>query len=154
MIEKFKNTVLWTHVTSDLNGEENVGTLCENKLHIKKSLKLKNLLREKMIDYMLNKKVMIILLLLHKLSCFPEPHTHSKKQKKVELDLFTYATKSNLKSQTGVDISKFAKKADLTNLKLKTDKLDVDESATTAVDLNKVRGVVKNCLKVVKKKKL
>ena len=148
--------MLWTHVTSDLNGEENVGTLCENKLHIKKSLKLKNLLREKMIDYMLNRKVMIILLLLRKMSCFPEPYTRRKKQKKVELDLSTYATKSNLKNQTGVDIwyRNLLKKADLTNLKLKTDKLDVDVSATTPVDLNKVRGVVKNCLKVVKKKKL
>ena len=54
---------------------------------------------------------MIILLLLHKMSYFPEPYTRSKKQKKVELDLSNYTTKSDLKSQAGVDISKFAKKS-------------------------------------------
>ena len=79
------------------------------------------------------------------MSYFPEPYTRSKKQKKVELDLSNYATKSDLKSQAGVDISKFAKKADLPDLKSETDKLDIDESEITPVDLNKLRGVVKNC---------
>ena len=32
MIEKFKNTVPWIYVNSDLNSEEIVGTLCEKEL--------------------------------------------------------------------------------------------------------------------------
>ena len=63
----------------------------------------------------------------------------------VELDLSNYATKANLKTTAGVDTSKFAKKidlksnvgkldigklknvpTDLSNLKSKVDKLDVD----------------------------
>ena len=36
---------------------------------------------------------------------------------KVELDLFNYATKADLKNATGVDTSKFAKKVDLASSK-------------------------------------
>ena len=32
MIKKIKNTVLWTYVNNDLNGEEIIGTLYEKKL--------------------------------------------------------------------------------------------------------------------------
>ena len=32
MIEKVKNTVLWTYVINDLNGEEIAGTFYENEL--------------------------------------------------------------------------------------------------------------------------
>ena len=41
---------------------------------------------------------------------FPEPHTHSKNKIETELDLSNYATKSDLKKETGVDTSDFAKK--------------------------------------------
>ena len=40
--------------------------------------------------------------------CFPEPKSSGGKLK-VELDLSNYATKSDLKNATGVNISKFAK---------------------------------------------
>ena len=40
------------------------------------------------------------------------PYGHSKNKIKVELDLSNYATKSDLKSATGVDISQFAENAD------------------------------------------
>ena len=46
---------------------------------------------------------------------------------KVELDLFNYATKTDLKNATGVDTSKFAEKVDLANLKSDVDKLDIDK---------------------------
>ena len=90
---------------------------------------------------------------------------------KVELDLYNYATKADLKTATGVDTSKFAKKVDLanlksdvdnlyidklknvptnlSNLKSKVDKLDVDKLVPVPVDLSKLRDVVKN--DVVKK---
>ena len=45
---------------------------------------------------------------------------------KVELDLSNYATKADLKNATGVDTSKFAKKADLASWKSKVDELDID----------------------------
>ena len=76
-----------------------------------------------------------------------------------------YATKADLKNATGVDISSFAKKNDLANLKSdidkldidklenvpsnlsnlrsKVDKLDVDKSVPAAVDLSKLSDAVK-----------
>ena len=47
---------------------------------------------------------------------FPEPKSLGKL--KVNLDLSNYATKTNLKSATGIDTSSFAKKVDLDSLKL------------------------------------
>ena len=44
-------------------------------------------------------------MLLHKMSYFPQPYTHGKKNS-------NYATKSDLKSAAGVDTSKVVKKAD------------------------------------------
>ena len=41
---------------------------------------------------------------------------------KVKLDLFNYATKTDLRNVTGADTSKFTKKVDLTNLKSNVDK--------------------------------
>ena len=49
---------------------------------------------------------------LHKVSYFPEPYRHSKNQTKVELDLSNYATKSDLKSATSINI-KLGKKTNL-----------------------------------------
>ena len=46
---------------------------------------------------------------------------------KVELDLPNYATKTDLKNATKLDISDFAKKIDLVHLKSDVDKLDIDE---------------------------
>ena len=46
---------------------------------------------------------------------------------KVELDLFNYATRFELKNATDVDISKFAEKADLASLKSDIDKLGIDK---------------------------
>ena len=46
---------------------------------------------------------------------------------KVELDLSNCATKTDFKNATGVDTSKFAKKADLANLKSNVDKSDIDK---------------------------
>ena len=71
-----------------------------------------------MINYISNGKATIILLtvglikkiLLYKMVSFPEPHTHSKNKIETELDLSNYATKSDLKKETGVDTSDFAKK--------------------------------------------
>ena len=101
---------------------------------------------------------------------FPTPNSLGGNVK-VELDLFNYATKADLKNATGVDTSDFAKKTDLANSKSVVDKLDIDKLKnvrsrlnnlknevdeldickleTTTVDLSKVSNVVKN--DVVKK---
>ena len=90
---------------------------------------------------------------------------------KVELDLPNYATEADFKNATGVETSKFAKKAELadlksnvdqldidklknvpntlSNLKSKVEKLDVDKLVFVPVDLSKLSDVVKN--DVVKK---
>ena len=49
------------------------------------------------------------------MSYFPEPYSHSKSEIKAELDLSNYATKYYLKNAAGVDASKFAKQADLSD---------------------------------------
>ena len=58
---------------------------------------------------------------------------------KVEQDLSNHATKSDLKSATGVDASKFAKKADLTCLKSDVDELDIDKLKIVSSGLNNVK---------------
>ena len=100
---------------------------------------------------------------------FPEPKSLEKT--KVELDLYNYATKTNLKNATGINTLSFAKKVDLTslksnvnklnndklknvptnliNVKSKVDKLDVDKLLPVPVDLSKLSYVIKN--DVVKK---
>ena len=56
----------------------------------------------------------------------------------------SYATKAELKNKTGVDTSKLAAKFDLAILKARIDKIDVDKSNTTPIDLSKLSNVVIN----------
>ena len=56
---------------------------------------------------------------------FPEPKFLGGRVK-VELVLTNYATKSDLKNDTGGDTSTFAKKVDLSSLKSNADKSDID----------------------------
>ena len=66
VIKKVKNTVPWTYVINDLNGEEIIGTFYEKncKRQAKKNSELKKYLDEKEINFMLNGKVMIIHLIV------------------------------------------------------------------------------------------
>ena len=88
---------------------------------------------------------------LCKMSYFPEPYIRSKNKIKLELHLPNSAIKSDLKNATGVDASKFAKNANLSSIKSKIDKLDIDELETTPVDLSNLIDVVKVTKIVVKK---
>ena len=63
---------------------------------------------------------------------------------KVELDLNNYATKTDLKNVTHVDVSSFASKTNLVSLKTDEDKIDVDKLKTVPADLAKLSDVVKN----------
>ena len=68
---------------------------------------------------------------------------------KVELDLTNYATKTDLKNITHTDVSSFASETNLSVLKTKVDKIDVDKLKAVPDDLAKLSNVVKN--EVVKK---
>ena len=58
---------------------------------------------------------------------------------KVELELSNYGTKADLKNVTSVDISKFAKKVDLTSLKSYIDKLDIDKLKNVPIGSNSLK---------------
>ena len=79
---------------------------------------------------------------------FP-PYKNSSNNIKVELDLTNYATKTDLKNITHVDVSSYASKTNLAALKTKVDKIDVDKLKIVTNDLAKLSNVVKN--DVVKK---
>ena len=63
---------------------------------------------------------------------------------KVELDLSSYATKTDLKNIAHVEFSSFASKTNLASLKTEVDKIDVDKLAPVPDDLAKLHNVVKN----------
>ena len=79
---------------------------------------------------------------------FP-PYRSSGRNIKVELDLSSYAKKTDLKKGTHVHVSRFASKTNLASLKTEVDKIDVDKLQTVPIDLAKLSNVVKN--DVVKK---
>ena len=85
----------------------------------------------------------------YKMSAYYPPYRSSSNNVKVELYLTNYATKTDLKNITHVDVSSFASKTKLAALKTEVDKIDVDKLKTTPTDLAKLTNVVKN--DVVKK---
>ena len=82
------------------------------------------------------------------MSYYP-PYKSSSNNVEVELDLTNYATKTDLKNITHVDVSSFASKTNLAALKTEVDKIDVDKLKATPIDLNRLSNLVKN--DVVKK---
>ena len=75
---------------------------------------------------------------------FPKPYQPFEGDINVKVDLSNYATKLDFKNVTEVDTSKLASKSDLTSLKAKIDKIDVDKLKTVPIDLSKLSNVVKN----------
>ena len=61
---------------------------------------------------------------------FPEPYEPSGGNVKVELDLYNYATKADMKGAMYISTFTLAPKTDLVSLKSKVDKLDVDKPKT------------------------
>ena len=66
VISKIRNTVPWTYVISDLNGENIVGTFYEKELQKtnQKEFRIEKIIKKKEISCMLNGKVMIIHLIV------------------------------------------------------------------------------------------
>ena len=67
----------------------------------------------------------------------------------VKVDLSNYATKTDLKNVSHVDVSSFVIKLNLASLKTEVDKLGIDKLVRVPVNLSKSSDVVKN--DVVKK---
>ena len=61
VIKKVKNTVPWTYVINDLNGEEIIETFYGKELQKtnQQELRIKKVIKEKLINYMSNGKIMI-----------------------------------------------------------------------------------------------
>ena len=83
------------------------------------------------------------------MSQYYPPYRSSSNNIKVELNLANYATKTDLKNITHVDVSSFASKTNLAALKTEVDKIDADKLKTTPADLANLTNTVEN--DVVKK---
>ena len=79
----------------------------------------------------------------YKMSYYP-PYKSSSNNVKVELDLTNYATKTDLKNITHVDVSSFASKTNLAALKTEVDKIDTDKLKTAPADLAKLTNAIEN----------
>ena len=77
------------------------------------------------------------------MSYYP-PCKSSSNNIKVELGLTNYATKTDLKNITHVDVSSFASKTNLAALKTEVDKIDVDKLKTAPFDLAKLTNAIEN----------
>ena len=86
---------------------------------------------------------MVKKIILYKITYSRAPNTHIKNKKIIELDLSSYATKSDLENATGVNKSKFAKKTDLASLKSDFDDVDIDQLQIALVEISKLCNVVK-----------
>ena len=80
---------------------------------------------------------------------FPKPCEPFGGDINVKVDLPNYATKTDLKNVSHVDVSSFELKSNLASLKTEVDKINADKLETVPVDLAKLSNVVKN--DVVKK---
>ena len=61
VVKKVKNTIPWTYVINDLNGEEIIGTFYGKELQKtnQKEFRIQKVLKKKVINYMSNGKFMI-----------------------------------------------------------------------------------------------
>ena len=84
---------------------------------------------------------------------FPKSYEPFGEDTYVKVDLSNYATKTDLKNVSHVDVSSFALKLNLGSLKTEVDKLDIDKLLPIPVDLSKLSDV-KNDVKKTEYNKL
>ena len=113
----------YTYNLKDLNDEEIIGSFMI-KNYKKLNFSLQNVRNYNMSYYL--------------------PYKSSSNNVKVELDLTNYATKTDLKNITHVDVSSFASKTNLAALKTEVDKIDVDKLKTAPTDLAKLTNAIEN----------
>ena len=75
---------------------------------------------------------------------FPKPYEPFGGDINVKVDLSNYATKTDLKNVSHVDVSSFALTLNVASLKIEVDKLDFDKLVPIPVDLSKLSDVVEN----------
>ena len=75
---------------------------------------------------------------------FRKPYEALSGDINVKVDLSNYATKTDLKDVSHVDVSSFALKSNLASLITELDTIDADKLKTVPVDLAKLSNVVKN----------
>ena len=80
---------------------------------------------------------------------FPKPYEPFGGDTNIRVDLFNYATKTDIKNISHVRTSSFALKSNPASLKTEINKLDINRLVPAPVDLSKLSDVVKN--DVVKK---
>ena len=85
---------------------------------------------------------------------FPTPYEPFGGDINVKVDFSNYARKTDLKNVSHVDVSSFALKSNLANLKTEVGKLDIDKLTPAPNDLAKLSNVVKNYVKTTEYDKL
>ena len=75
---------------------------------------------------------------------FPKPFGNFGGNINLKVDLSNYATKSDIKNISHVDISYLALKSNLASLKTGIAKLDIDKLVPVIIDLSKLSNLVKN----------
>ena len=78
--------------------------------------------------------------------CFPKPYEPFGGDINVKVDLSNYATKTDLKNVSHVDVSSFAQKSNLASLKTEVDKSDIDKLVPVPADVSKLSDVAKMML--------
>ena len=74
---------------------------------------------------------------------FPKPYEPFGGDINVKVDLSNYATKTDLKNISHIDVSSYALKSNFASLKTEVDKLDIDKLTSVPIDLAKLSSVVK-----------
>ena len=165
LLKKVKNTIPWTYLINDLNGEEIIGTFYEKELQKtnQEEFRIEKVIRQKGdklyvkwkgYDNSFNSWIDKANLVqrtqkdIIKMSYYP-PYRSSSNNIKVELYLANYATKDDVKYITHVDVSNFASKTNLAALKTEVDQIDTDKLKTPPTDLAKLTNAIEN--DVVKK---
>ena len=80
---------------------------------------------------------------------FPKPYESFGGDINLKINLFNYATKTDLENISHVYVSSFVLKSNLASLKTEVEKLDIDKLGPVPNDLAKLSNVVRN--NVVKK---
>ena len=80
---------------------------------------------------------------------FPKPYELFGGDINVKVDLSNYATRTDLKNISHIEVSSYALKSNLASLKTVVDKLDINKLTSIPIDLAKLSNLVKN--DVVKK---
>ena len=76
---------------------------------------------------------------------FPKPfNSNFGDSINVKIDLYNYATKTDIKNISHVDTSRFALKTNLANLRTEVDKLDIDKLKPLPDDVSKLSNLVTN----------